>query len=41
VDLEHATPADHDHFTCLQCSCDIMGPNQKALLAKLDKCFAA
>jgi uncharacterized coiled-coil protein SlyX len=41
TDLEHATPADHDHFTHLQRSRGVMGPDQKALLAELDKRFAA
>jgi hypothetical protein len=40
ADLEHATSADHNHFTRLQRSRGIMGPNQKALLAVLDKRFA-
>jgi hypothetical protein len=41
ADLEHATPADHDHFTHLQRSRGVMGPDQKVLLAKLNKRFAA
>ena len=41
VDLDLATPADHDHYTLLQRSHGAMGPDQKALLAELDKRFAA
>ena len=41
ADLEPANPADHDHYTLLQRSRGAMGPDQKALLAELDKRFAA
>ena len=41
VDLDLATPADHDHYTHLQHIHVAMGSDQKALLAELDKRFAA
>ena len=41
ADLDPALIPTHDHYTRLQRHRGAMGPNQKALLAELDKRFAA
>ena len=41
ADLEPVTPAEHQYYTRSQRSRGAMGPDQKALLAELDKRFAA
>jgi len=41
ADLDHAFLPTHEHYTRLQCTRGAMGPDQKALLAELDKRFAA
>ena len=41
ADLDPASLSTHDHYTRLQRTRGAMGPDQKALLAELDKRFAA
>ena len=41
ADLDPALIPTHDHYTRLQRHRGAMGPDQKALLAELDKRFAA
>jgi len=41
ADLDTTFVPTHEHYTCLQRNRGAMGPDQKALLAKLDKRFAA